>query len=241
MSRAEALLALTLFAGARGWAQTRRPRTFLVAIGASRAEVRAGIGKPEAVYAPDTDQYYPLSAEDSLMSLGFGVEDVFERSGLDAFRLTVSYEPDGSKSRLDPTDRVVSVRFMPDKEEPFREMLEHIPEAVALCREGGCLAQGEVTGGVADVVLCRWPSSPAEARTMDGAAAGWGPDKASGWLPCAAVYFEGEYGAFSANPGLPDWGRAPVDYIEIGPRMLPSESGIADSVVPLGKWLPGAR
>lgn len=217
----------------------------LIAIGASRSDVRSELGPPQYLYSTSFQKFMPLSEEGFLRESADNFRDVYETSGgSNAFRIEVAFAPDPSLSRLHPTERVIRVDFTPDKNEPFDNLLDEIPEARALCKRG-CDVQGELVAGLAGVFVCRVPRSADEQLIMEAAAGEWNKVSPDPYEWCAVVAFDGTYEApRGKHPQFP-WRSLRVDKIQIGPALRPSDQHLSfsygDVMQDLGNWTSESR
>ena len=189
-----------------------------LALGQSRDEVLGEMGQPEGVYSYYFSKYYPLAERSSVIDAsGRPVVDVFTRTlGGIEFEIRAAYAIDSVTSRLHPTERVVRVEFIPDKNLPFWGLVGLVPQAKVLCA-ADCSMLGDTMGYSYYVYIYPRSASADQMNSAAAVASGFGPSRApAGYvpLPCIKISFQEQRGVSDRSP-FPEFNSLTVDEITL--------------------------
>ena len=164
------------------------------------------------------------------------------KTSTNLYSIELHFVPDATASQLHPVDRLAGISFTVDHPSPPLEVLQDMPEAVDLCRDG-C----EIFGRRLDtypvemrnVVAYVAHPSPEQSDLAARLGSTWRkPDVEGTWTPAIILSWRADR-PDSDHPAKPiDWLRQPVERAEVTSIEPEVETRAGRSTVSLGTWRP---
>jgi hypothetical protein len=111
-------------------------------LGATMEDTYKVFGSPKQWHVWKSGHFLDSSVERDAALQVYGVravEDVYPRAtSTNLYRIEVSWLPDETISRLRPTMRLRWLKMDVDKPAPATTLLADLPEAIEVCKSGGC-------------------------------------------------------------------------------------------------------